>query len=173
MWLVRRHRIAAFQGDLAVGARPHGFASFGDDGVRRAMNRTVARPLQCRGTRGSRRFTSPQRRIGDDPEARAPGEAARSPSGAAARWRAVVEPQGRELDGRGTGARVGRAAARLGGLEGDRLVDPGAASEEPEISDAEEAAAFKKSSRTPSPRRQRSNPASQSRSSPRTSAASA
>jgi len=89
-----------------------------------------------------------------------------------ARWRAVIEPQGRELDGRGTGPSLGCATARLGGLEGDRLVDP-AASEEPEISDAEEAAAFKKSSRTPSPRRQRSNPASQSRSSPRTSAASA
>jgi hypothetical protein len=59
-----------------------------------------------------------------------------APWPAAARWRAVVEPQGRELDGRGTRARVGRAAARLGGLEGDRLVDPGAASEEPEISDA-------------------------------------
>src|SRR3974377_1828294 len=36
----RRHRIAAFPGDLAVGAWPHGFASFGDDGVRRAMDRT-------------------------------------------------------------------------------------------------------------------------------------
>ena len=55
---------------------------------------------------------------------------------AATRWLAVVEPQGRELDGRGTGARVGRAAARLGGLEGDRLVNSGAASEEPQISDA-------------------------------------
>ena len=86
------------------------------------------------GTRRAGRFASPQRRIGDDPEARAPGEVARSSWRAAARWRAVVEPQGRELDGRGTGARVGRAAARLGGLEGDRLVNSGAASEEPEIS---------------------------------------
>ena len=56
-----------------------------------------------------------------------------APWRAAARWRAVVEPQGCELDGRGTRPGVGRAAAGLGSLEGDRLVDPDAASEEPEI----------------------------------------
>jgi len=45
----------------------------------------------------------------------------------------VVEPKGCELDGRGTRLGVGRAAAWLGGLESDRLVDPNATSEEPEI----------------------------------------
>ena len=47
-----------------------------DDGVWRAMDRTIARPLQCRRTRGSRRSAPPQRRIGNDPETRASGEAA-------------------------------------------------------------------------------------------------
>jgi transposase len=45
----------------------------------------------------------------------------------------VVEPQGCKLDGRGTWPQAGGAAARLGSAEGDRLVDPGAPLEEPEI----------------------------------------
>jgi hypothetical protein len=88
------------------------------------------------GTRRAGRFASPQRRIGDDPEVGAPGEAARSPWRTAARWRAVVEPQGRELDGGRTRLGLGCATARLGSVEGDRLVDPGAASEEPPVGDA-------------------------------------
>ena len=65
----RCHRIAASPGDLASGAWSHHFASIGDHGVRRAMDRTIARPLQCRGTRGSRGFAPPQWRVRDNPEA--------------------------------------------------------------------------------------------------------
>jgi hypothetical protein len=46
MW--GRHRVAAFPGDLAIGAWSHHFASGGDDGVWRAMDRTTARPVQRR-----------------------------------------------------------------------------------------------------------------------------
>jgi DDE superfamily endonuclease len=45
----------------------------------------------------------------------------------------VVEPQGGRLDGGRTRPHVSRAAAGLGGAEGDRLVDPGSTSEESEI----------------------------------------
>ena len=53
-----------------------------------------------------------------------------------ARWRAVVEPQGCGLDGWRTQPHLGRPAAGLGSVEGDRLVDPEATSEEPEIGHA-------------------------------------
>ena len=68
--------LAAFPGDLAFGAGSHCFASIGNNSFRRAMDRTIACPLQCRRTRGSRRSTPPQRRNGNDPETRASGEAA-------------------------------------------------------------------------------------------------
>jgi hypothetical protein len=61
----RRRHGAAFPGDLAFGAWRHRVASVGDDDVRRAMDRTVARALQRRGTRRAGRCASPQRRIGD------------------------------------------------------------------------------------------------------------
>jgi hypothetical protein len=166
-----RHRVAAFPRDLAFGAWSHNFAGVGDDGVWRAVDRTIARPLQCRRTRGSRRSTPPQRRIGNDLEARASGEAARSPSRTAARWRAMVEPQGGRLDGGRTRLHVGRAAAGLGGFEGDRLVDPEAASKEPEIGQARRGSRVQKSSRMQLPKKPQSIPAKRSRSSPRTSIA--
>ncbi len=46
------------------------------------------------------------------------------------------EPEDRGLDGEGTRPREGLPAARLGGVEGARLVDPGAAPEKSEIGDA-------------------------------------
>lgn len=45
----------------------------------------------------------------------------------------MVEPQGCRLDGGRARLRPGRAAARLGSAESDRLVDPGAAAEKPKI----------------------------------------
>ena len=39
-----------FPGDLAFGARPHRFASFGNDSIWRAMDRTIACPLQRGGS---------------------------------------------------------------------------------------------------------------------------
>jgi len=128
-----RHGLAAFPGDLAFGARPHRFASFGNDSIWRAMDRTIACPLQCRGTRGSGRFAPPQRCIGNNLEARPSGEAARPSSQAATRWRAVVEPQGGGLDGGRTRPHIGRGTTWMGGFEGDRLVDPEATPKEPEI----------------------------------------
>ncbi len=47
-----------------------------------------------------------------------------------------VEPQGCGLDGWRTQPPLGRPAAGLGSVEGDRLVDPEATSEEPEIGHA-------------------------------------
>ena len=66
---------------------------------------------------------------------------------------------------------LGRPAAGLGSVEGDRLVDPEATSENPKSATPEEAAAFKKSARMPLPRRRQSPRATRSRSSPRTSIA--
>lgn len=57
---MRDRRIAAFSGDLAFGAWPHDLTSGGDDGIWRALDRTIACPLQRRGSRGSRRFALPQ-----------------------------------------------------------------------------------------------------------------
>jgi hypothetical protein len=57
----------------------------------------------------------------------------RSPSWVAARWRTVVEPQGCELDGWRTWFGIDCAAAWVGSIEGDRLVDPEATPKEPEI----------------------------------------
>ena len=57
-------------------------------------------------------------------------------AGAAAGRRGVVEPKGGGLHGGRTRAGEARAAARLGGAQGDRLVDPVAPAEEPESSDA-------------------------------------
>ena len=45
----------------------------------------------------------------------------------------MVEPQGGRLDGGRTRPQIGRAAAWLGSVEGDRLVDPGTTSKEPQI----------------------------------------
>jgi transposase len=45
----------------------------------------------------------------------------------------VVEPQGGRLDGGRTWPQIGRAAAGLGSIEGDRLVDPEATPKEPQI----------------------------------------
>jgi polyphosphate glucokinase len=39
-----------FPGDLACGARPHRFASFGNDSIWRVMDRTIACPLQRGGS---------------------------------------------------------------------------------------------------------------------------
>src|ERR1700720_258948 len=71
-----RDSVAAFPGDLAFGAGSHCFASIGNNSLRRAMDRTIACPLQYRRTRGSRRSAPPQWRNGNDPETRASGEAA-------------------------------------------------------------------------------------------------
>ena len=53
------------------------------------------------------------------------------PGDAAARWRNLDHHQDRRLDGPGTRPRLGLPATRLGRAAGDRLVDPGAASQEP------------------------------------------
>ena len=50
--------------------------------------------------------------------------------------RGVVEPKGGGLHGGRTRAGESRAAARLGGAQGDRLVDPVAPAEEPESGQA-------------------------------------
>ena len=52
-------------------------------------------------------------------------------SGAAAGWRFVDERQGRTLDGRRTRPSQSWRAARMGSAQGDWLVDPVAASQEP------------------------------------------
>jgi hypothetical protein len=47
------HGGTAFPAELVFGAWPHRRASLGNAGIRRAMDRTIARTLQCRGARGA------------------------------------------------------------------------------------------------------------------------
>ena len=66
------------------------------------------------------------------PVGRRPGGAARATEDPAGRRRAVERAEGRALDRGAAGAGARTCAARLGGAEEDRLVDPGAAAAEPE-----------------------------------------
>src|SRR3954466_4375581 len=114
-------------GDLAAGEGSRGGRGGRDDRVRGAVGREAAGPLQRRGPGRARRPATAQRDETDDPEAGAARQAAGPPGGPAARRRAVEQPQGRDVDGGGAGARLGGGPARLGGAAGGRLVGPGAA----------------------------------------------
>src|SRR5450759_278675 len=117
---------------LASGAGPYGPCGVGDDEFCAALDRGTAGALQCVGRNGARRFAAPQWDASFRSQARSTGKAQDPTAGAAAGWRGVVEPQGGGLHGSQARAGEARAAARLGGAQGDRLVDPVAAAEEPE-----------------------------------------
>ena len=94
---------------------------------------------------------------------RRPGQRARVSRKCAARRRSSDERQGRALDGGRTGASLARAATRLGGVAGDRLVVQKPRPRNPKAATPEEQEAFKKNSPKSSPRKRRSIPTRRSR----------
>src|SRR3954471_15026038 len=99
----------------------------GGDQLRATLDRSAARPLQCRGRPRPGRPAPAQRARSERAEAGPAGAAARAPGRSAARRRAVDEPEGGAVAGRRARARDGLVPTRLGGPAANRLVDPEAA----------------------------------------------
>jgi hypothetical protein len=158
-----RHRIAAFPGDLAFGAGSRGFASVDNNSLRRAMDRTTARGDLRRHHGATATILKPdlldklRLRLREPP-----------PDGGLWSSRKVAAWMAGELGLVSVAPQRGWEALKAisWSIQKPRPKNPKSAT-------PEEAAAFKKSSRMPLPRRRRSIPANPSRSSPRTSTASA
>src|ERR1019366_235097 len=123
---------AALPDDLASGAGPYGPCGVGDDEFCAALDRGTAGALQRVGRSGARRPAPPQWNEPFGAQTRTARAGERTAAAAAAGGGFRDEPQGGGLDGPATRARKARAAARMGSAQRDWLVDPIAASEEPE-----------------------------------------
>src|SRR5829696_4286034 len=114
------------------GAGAHDRGSLGRDQLRAALDRAVARPLQCRGLGCTGRPAPAQWARAGPAQTRRVGALARPPGRSAARRRAVDERDSGALDGRRAWARGGLGPTGLGGSAADRLVDPEAAPASPQ-----------------------------------------
>src|SRR5919107_2196265 len=93
----------------------------------RRVEELAARYDERPGPHGARRPAAAEWPGGEPADRRRAGRPGRAGAHAARRRRAVERPRGRRLDGGTARPRAGAPAARLGGAEADRLVDPGAA----------------------------------------------